>query len=814
MARLLKPEELRWRAADLTLIEKVLRDRRLKKHGHPGAVGQERALSALEMGLGIKERGFNIFVVGSSGTGRTSTVKHLLKERAAAEPAPDDYVLLYNFEDRDRPHAIPIPASRGPRLKKTYEAMIKNILTDLEKVFDSDRYIEQRQKLEDQFQKRTDQLLNEIEDEALEQGFLLSRSGAALTITPQGEEGDPITEEEYNAMSAKAQAALENKAEKLEAQLEETLRKITAEDREAEEALNELARETADKVVDPRVEHAQSLYRDVDAIIEHLNEVHEDILNRLNRLVPSLNRHGGHEEEEHAMPPMRLPHEEEQESDEDEPALLRYKVNVLVTRSKTAGAPVVHETHPTISNIIGRIEHRVRSGETITDFTRIRGGALYRANGGYLILEAQDLLREPNAWEGLKRALKNRQVELDDPGEPGRMLNIVSLRPEPVSLTVKVCLIGTPEIFYFLTSGDPDFGKLFKVKADFDIEMDNTEDHIRKYLRFLVGLSHQEKLRKLTPEGAARVLEHAARLSDNQNKLTTQFGQIADLVREANFWATRAKSRKIDAVHVNEALKKRQEREGWLEAHFLEEITTGKVRIETSGAVIGQVNGLTVLESGSYSFGMPARLTCKVGAGRGEFIDIERETELGGPIHTKGNLILKGLISDRFGREHPLCLSATNCFEQSYMDVDGDSATMAEACALLSAIGRIPVKQEFAMTGSLDQRGNVQAVGGINEKIEGFYQVCKSRGIDQGPYSVIIPDTNSKDLMLNDEVLAAVEHGAFRVYTAKTLEEAMELVTGRDWDDGEWSITRAVTEHLRELRKVHLAGLPGHTTVA
>ena len=300
------------------------------------------------------------------------------------------------------------------------------------------------------------------------------------------------------------------------------------------------------------------------------------------------------------------------------------------------------------------------------------------------------------------------------------MINIVSLRPEPVQLSVKVCLIGTPEIFYFLTSTDPDFGKLFKVKADFDEEMDNTEEHVRKYLRFLVGLSHQEKLRKLTPEGAARVLEHAARLSDNQKKLTARFGQIADLVREANFWATRAKSRKIDDVHVVEALNRRKEREGWLEKHFQDDILSGKVVIETSGAIIGQVNGLTVMESGSYAFGMPARLTCRVGAGRGESIDIERETEMGGPIHTKGALIIKGLIADRFGREHPLCVSATTCFEQSYIDVDGDSATLAETCALLSAIGRIPIKQEFAMTGSLDQRGIVQAVGGINEKLKVF----------------------------------------------------------------------------------------------
>jgi lon-related putative ATP-dependent protease len=812
MTRQLKSSELRWSVADLGLIEKVLRDRRLKKHGHPGAVGQERALSALEMGLGIKERGFNIFVVGASGTGRTSTVKHLLKERATSEPVPDDIVLLYNFDDRDRPHAIPIPASRGPRLKKTYGAMIKNVLADLEKVFDSDRYNEERQKLEDKYQSVTDTLLEEIEEEAQDAGFILSRTGAALTITPQGKKGAPITEEEYNALTAKKQQALESKAEKLEGQLEETLRKVAAEDRDAEEALAELARKTADKVVEPRIEHAKSLYKDVETINQHLSEVHEDILNRLARLVPALNRSEHPDDEQSGGHSHQFPHEEEKESDEDEPALLRYKVNVLVTRGKTSGAPVVHETHPTISNIIGRIEHRVRSGETITDFTRIRAGALYHANGGYLILEAQDLLREPNAWEGLKRALKNRQVELDDPGEPGRMINIVSLRPEPVELAVKVCLIGTPEIFYYLTSTDPDFGKLFKVKADFNEEMANTDEHVRKYLRFLVGLSHQEKLRKLTPEGAARVLEHAARLSDNQNKLTARFGQIADLVREANFWATRAKSRKIDAVHVVQALAKRKEREGWLETHFQEDIHSGKVAIETSGAVVGQVNGLTVLESGSYAFGMPARLTCRVGAGRGEFIDIERETEMGGPIHTKGALIIKGLVADRFGREQPLCVTATTCFEQSYIDVDGDSATLAETCALLSAIGRIPIKQDFAMTGSLDQRGIVQAVGGINEKIEGFYEICKARGMEDGPKSVLIPASNASDLMLNDDVLQAVAHGGFRIYVVETLEEAMTLVTDRSWDEGEWSIVRAVTDHLRDLRKIYLQGQPSSSS--
>jgi lon-related putative ATP-dependent protease len=493
--------------------------------------------------------------------------------------------------------------------------------------------------------------------------------------------------------------------------------------------------------------------------------------------------------------------EEEEEGDRDEPALIRYRVNVLVTHSVKGGAPVVAETHPTTSNLIGRIEHRVRSGETMTDFTRIRAGALYRANGGYLLVHAQDLLRDPAAWEGLKRALKNRQIELDDPGEPGRMVSVASLRPEPVPLSIKIVLIGTPELYYSLSRGDPDFSKLFKVKVDFDIEMDRSGARITHYLRFLAGLAHEEKLRPLTPGGAARVLEHAARLCDDQSKLTTRFGEMADLVREASFWSGKDNAKRIEREHVRQALAARAEREGFIELRMREDIARRRISIATDGAVVGQTNGLTVIDLGSYSFGMPVRITCRVGAGKGDIIDIERETELGGPIHTKGTLILKGVLLERFGSHTPLCLQATLCMEQSYSDIDGDSASLAEACALFSSLAEAPIRQAVALTGSIDQLGKVQAVGGVNEKIEGFFRVAQLRD-SKGPHEIIIPAANAGDLMLDEEVIDAAKAGRFIVRTVDTVDEAMEVLTGRKWSTGKNPLEPAIFKSLERLATV------------
>ncbi len=779
----LSPSSLRWTlpVADFSTADLNPREDR---HGRPGALGQERALAALDLGLGLRERGFNIFVVGASGTGRTSTVRELLEEKASAEPAPSDIVLLYNFADRDRPLAVLVPPGQGPGIKKRYDAFVDRMLVSLEKAFESDAYIDKRSQLDQSHQDKTDAFLEPIDAASQEKGFILSRTGSALTLSVADEEGNGLSEEAYEALSEDERTRLEAAAAELQSGLEDALRKIRALEKETDEAIERLARETAASVIDPLIDEVKADLKGTSPrIVEHLDAVERDILDRLRRLAPESHaiEEGGEEAQAEPRGVKRLS-EEEEDGDRDEPALLRYRVNVLVTQNPHAGAPVVLETLPTLSNLIGRIEHKVRSGETSTDFTRIKAGALYRANGGYLLLHAADLLRDPAAWEGIKRALKNRQIELDDPGEPGRMVTMASLRPEPVRLSVKIILVGTPELYYSLSRGDPDFQKLFKVKVDFETEMARSTDRLRHYMRFLAGLSHEEKLLPLSVEGAARVLEHAARLCDDQEKLTTRFGEIADLVREASFYAQKAGAPHVERSHVKQALLARADREGFIELKMREDIAHRRISVHTDGAVVGQVNGLTVIDLGSYAFGMPVRITARVGAGKGEIVDIERETELGGPIHTKGTLILRGILLDRFGRDAPLCMHATLCMEQSYSDIDGDSASLAETCALLSALTQIPIRQNVAMTGSIDQLGNAQAVGGVNEKIEGFFRVCASRDPTfEKSYEVIIPKSNARDLMLEEEVVAACEAGHFRVTAVESLEDAMEVLTGESW---------------------------------
>lgn len=802
MITLLNPAKLRWQLSDTALLRRALNQRPLRKHGRIGAMAQERAITALELGLGIKQRGYNIFVVGDDGTGRTSTVRQMLKDRAAKEPVPDDTVLLYNFAERDRPLAVGVPPSSGPKLKKTYETLVERMIASLESAFDSDYYLSGRQEIQENCRRKTDEVLGAIEKEAHTQGFVLSRAAGALTLTPAGKSGKAITEEEFDLLEEEIKQDMEKKAEKLEGRLEDALRKVRSIEKDGEDAIETLERKTADSVIKPLFENARVSWKHSRHVLAHLDAMREDVLSRLRRLVPDEGPVSENGEGSSNLQASRKSHDEEDEFGYEEPAFLRYRVNVLVSHSKSGGAPVVEETHPTSSNLIGRIEQKVRAGETITDFTHIRAGALYRANGGYLLLDAQDLLREPSAWEGLKRALKNRAVELDDPGEPGRMVAVAAIRPEPVPLSLKVILIGTPELYYALSKNDPDFIKLFKVKADFDIEMPRSDEKIVKFLQFLNGLCHEEKLRKLAPSGAARLIEHAVRLSGNQNKITTRLGAIADLAREASFWASKLRSRKIEESHVRRALAAKAEREGFIEAHMMNDILMGKVIIETEGEVVGQANALTVLELGSYEFGMPLRVTCRVGTGKGEIVDIEREVELGGPIHTKGTMILRGLLADRFGQNISLGLSATVCMEQTYNDVDGDSASLAEACALFSMLAKAPIDQKLAMTGAIDQRGQVQAVGGINEKIEGFYNLCMKRG-GNSVHGVIIPQSNVDDIMLKEELVASCAAGTFVIYAIDTFEDALALLTKRDWNSGEKPLKADIIrtlEHLHTLR--------------
>ncbi|MDA0713153.1 MAG: AAA family ATPase [bacterium] len=799
MLRKLPPESLSWQFEDMSIIKQALKHKRTGKQDRIGVMAQERAHDALELGLGIKQRGYNIFVVGASGTGRTSTVNQLLHDRAQKEPTPDDIILLYNFDNRDRPLAVPVPPSFGPKIKKTYDTLVERMLTDLEKTFESERYVEERQEVQELCRVKTDAILSVIDEKAKAEGFVLQRGAGALTLTPANSGGEAITETEFEKLTDDQKVLLEQGAEKLESNLEDAIRKVRAIERETEENIEKLERKTADAILLPLFDNAKSQWKNLKTIVTHLDAMREDILNRLRHLIP----------DDHVQPidgseqnqSRRRLYEEDEEPDYDEPTLIRYRVNPLVTRSKSAGAPVVQETHPTSSNLIGRIEQRIRAGETLTDHTRIRAGALYHANGGYLVIEAQDILRDPSAWEGLKRALKNRAVELDDPGEPGRMISVVALRPEPVDLSLKVVLIGVPELYYALSKNDPDFGKLFKVKADFDIEMELSANRIEQYIKFLGGVCEEENLRKLQYDGAARVLEQAVRLSGNQKKLTTRIGDIADLVREANFWANKYHAKFINKNHVKRALDARAEREGFLEIQMLEDILENRVFIETDGEVAGQINALTVIELGSYEFGVPIRITCTVGCGRGQIIDIERETKQGGPIHTKGRLIISGLMAGQFGKDIPLGFNANLCMEQTYSDIDGDSASLAETCALLSILANAPISQRFAITGSIDQRGQIQAVGGINEKIEGFFKLCQARNSTL-EHGVLIPFSNAANIVLKEEVIAAHKEGKFTIYTVNTFHDAIELLTGRSWDKGKNSLKSSIMDTLKRFHKI------------
>jgi predicted ATP-dependent protease len=836
---------LRWTLRGASLAAACRAGARPPRPGErpPAPIGQERALAALEVGLGIQERGFGVFVVGETGTGKTSIVREILAERARREPPGKDLVLLHNFEDRDRPHSVLLPAGEGPRIALVYAALVDRLVERLDEAFESEGYRASLRRIADQRSRRAEQAIAAIDRAARRRGFVLFRAGSAFTLAPAGEGGEPIADEEVAKLAPARRKALERAARALREDLERGLGRVREIERAAERAAERLAYGAADAVVSPLITAAKAECAGLPRVLAHLDAVRADILAHVDRQVRRGRSGGGGggggggasaeaaaaaggaaggaaagpdargegeapataAEEgggEGGAGPAPRPHSAlaRAEEDEGQPPAARCRVHVLVTHPPSGGAPVVHETHPTTANLIGRIERR-KEDETTSDPARIQAGSLYRANGGYLLLEALELLREPAAWDALKRALRNRAVELDDPGEPGRIVAAATLRPAPVPLSVKVVLIGAPEVYRALAFADRDFERLFKVKAEFASEVARTPATLARMARFLSNLARCESLPSLAPEGAARAIEEAARMAERGGKVSTRMGALADIVREAAFWARRERSETIERRHVRRALVARREREGLLEARLCEEIASGRVAVETRGAVAGQVNGLTVLDTGTYAFGAPARITCALAAGKGRIVDIERESALAGPFFTKGSLILRGLLDDRFGRAGPLRLRATIGLEQSYSEIDGDSASLAEACALFSALAGAPVAQRFAVTGSIDQRGRVQAVGGVNEKVEGFFAVAKARGLAGRP-AVVIPRANAPDLALDEEVIAAARAGRFAVHAVATLEEALLLLTGRPWEGGSGALRPAIEATLERLARV------------
>jgi lon-related putative ATP-dependent protease len=754
-------------------------------------VGQDRAVKALQFGLGIKERGFNIYVAGPPGTGRTTAVKRFLEEVASAKPVPDGWCYVNNFRDPYRPKALRMPPGRARDLQADMRGLVTAALRGIRSAFESEEYATHKEQAAQAFQRQRDELLTRVNEDAKHQGFALQLTPVGLALIPVKKDGQTLSDEEFMALKPETRETLRQKREQLQAEVEAALRQGKRLEKTAYEELQKLDRDVAAYALSHPIAELKEKYQDLPDILAHLDEVRDDMLDNLAQF-----REEPEDGESSGSPFRRM----------DPQALLtrKYEANLLVDHAGATGAPVMIELNPTYNNLFGRIEQEAQFGTLTTDFTLIREGSLHRANGGYLVIPVDELLRNPFAWEGLKRALANREIVVEDVASQYGFMMTKSLKPEPVPLDVKVVLIGQPDLYYLMRAYDEQFGELFKVKADFDTRMDRTDESVRDYAAFVGTVCENEGLKHLTDGALARVVEYGSRLVEDQEKLSTRFGEIADIIREASYYAAQEDSQLATETHVNRAVDERFYRSNLLQERIQEMIDRGVIKIDVTESCVGQVNGLSVIGLGDVSFGQPSRITASIALGREGLMDIEREAKLGGPIHTKGVLILSGYLAEKYAQDKPLSLSARLVFEQSYSGVEGDSASSAELYALLSSLSGLPIKQSIAVTGSVNQKGEVQAIGGVNEKIEGFFEVCRAKGLT-GNQGVMIPESNVTNLMLKEEVVEAVRKGEFHVWPVRLVDEGIEVLTGVKagvkQEDGTYeqgSVNHLVNERLRE----------------
>jgi lon-related putative ATP-dependent protease len=797
----LKPESLRAVCHPDSLGFETTLDVSLLKEK---VVGQERASHALEFGLAVKDPEYNIYVAGPPRSGKTETIKGYVEELAATEPTPPDQIYVFNFKDPERPQALALPPGQGRGLKADMEELISALRVQIPEVFESEDYSNRREALVHGFASERNTILQELDARAGQEGFILNISQTGLMIFP-GKEGKPLSEEELKALNDEEREALRQKSTALHTEMNDVIRKIRKMEKEFQEKEKKLDQDVALYVVGHQMDELLEKYKDLPQVLDYLKEVKADILKNID----DLKRRPG------APGPLPFPM--------PEPSFTQYQVNVFVDHSETKGAPVLMENNPTYPNLFGAVERRAQFGALVTDFTLIRAGSLQRANGGYLILEAMDLLRWYFSYEALKRCLKDRQVKIEDIAEMIGLITTRTLQPQPIPLNIKVILIGDPYIYTLLYIYDEDFTKLFKIKAHFDWRMKKTDDHLQKFCSLVASYCHEEKLIPVHKTGMARLVEYAGELAGHQAKLTLQLKDVLDVLKEAYYWARTNTHEVIFGSDVEKAIEEKTYRSDLPEEKMQEFIDEGMLFIETEGEVVGQMNGLSVYPMGDHVFGRPSRITATVSLGREGVVGIDREAQLAGAIHNKGVLILAAYLKSRFAQDKPLTLSASLTFEQSYGMVEGDSASGAELVALLSALADAPLAQNIAMTGSVSQRGEAQPIGGVNWKIEGFYKVCKARGLD-GTQGVIIPKANVQDLMLKKEVVDAVQAGKFHVWAVGHVDEALELLTGlpagKRLPDGTWepdTVNAKVDQklhHLMELARELMKGeeMPGKST--
>ncbi|MFQ5946668.1 MAG: Lon protease family protein [Anaerolineae bacterium] len=762
-------------------------------------IGQARAVDAVRFGIGIRREGYNLFALGPPGTGKHSVVRQFLEQKATAMPRPSDWCYVNNFKEPHKPRALQLPPGQAVMLRGDMERLVEDLRTTIPATFESEEYRTRRQVIEEELKERHEKAFGEAQQGAQQRGIAIIPTPTGLVFAPI-KNGEIISPDEFQKLPEEARKHVEAEIAALQEQLRTTLHQVPKWERETRDKIRELSREVAMFAVGHLIDELRKKYADLAEVVDHLNAVQQDVIEN----VDDFRRPG--EAAPVAFMGIPLP-----QSLMSQPSFSRYQVNVLVDHSASHGAPVVYEDHPTYQNLVGRVEHLARMGALVTDFNLIKPGTLHRANGGYVMLDALKVLLQPYAWEGLKRTLRSREIRIESLGQAFSLVSTVSLEPHPIPLDVKIVMLGSRLFYYLLLQFDPEFSELFKVAADFEEQMPRSSENSVLYARLIGTLARKEGLSPLDRGAVARVIEQSARLAGDGEKVSTHIQSIVDLLREADYWAREAGHSVVSAADVQEAIDAQIRRADRLRERIQEEIQRGTILIDTQGEEVGQVNGLSVVQLGQFAFGRPSRITTRVRLGKGEVVDIEREVELGGPIHSKGVLILSGFLGARYAVDRPLSLSASLVFEQSYSGVEGDSASSGELYALLSALAGVPIKQSMAVTGSVNQHGQVQAIGGVNEKVEGFFEVCKARGLT-GQQGVLIPASNVKHLMLRQDVVEAAAAGKFHIYPVETIDQGIEILTGmpageRD-ESGNFpagSINQRVEARLLELADKRLA---------
>jgi len=752
-------------------------------------IGQDRAIDALHFGAGMASSGFNLFVLGPNGIGKHTVVRRFLEERAASEATPPDWCYVHNFEEANHPQLLRLPAGTGKRLREDLDNLVDELRAAIPATFESDEYQSRIHELQQEFNQRQEEAFQEIQEEAEGKDITLLQTPAGFTFAPV-RDGEVLGPEEFQKLPEDERRQVEADISHLQERLQWVLRQVPKWRKETQEKVREVNREMADFAVGHLIDGLKDDYPEHEGVRRHLDAIQQDVIDHVDQF--------------------RHRHQQEEDDGEGYEALLRrYRANILVDNGQLDGAPVVYADLPTHQHLVGRVEHRAQQGALFTDYRLIRPGALHRANGGYLILDVRKVLMQPFAWEGLKRALYAGEVRIESLDQIYSFLATVSLEPAPMPLDVKVVLLGDRFLYYLLAEYDPDFRELFKVQADFEEELPRSDDNNALYARLIGTLVRRDSLRPFDRAAVARVIERASRMADDSERLSLHAGDLADLLSEADFWAGEAGRDQVTADDVQKAVAKQAYRAERVRDRMQEAVQRDIIMIATSGAEVGQINGLAVLQLGGFAFGRPQRITATARLGDGEVVDIERETEMGGPIHSKGVMILSNFLGARYALNRPLSLAASLTFEQSYGMIEGDSASTAELCALLSALAGAPLKQSLAVTGSVNQHGEVQAIGGVNEKIEGFFDTCAGRGLD-GTQGVLIPKANVAHLMLREDVRQAAEAGRFAIYPVASVDEAIALLTGLEagerGGDGQFpegTINRRVEDRLEELSQLH-----------